>query len=230
MTMQPLDWAIVGGILLLLLVIAVWTQRLNRSVADFLVANRCAGRYLLTMADGMAGLGAITIAANFESFYESGFGGLWWGNILAPVLLVLSLTGFVVYRYRETRVLTMAEFFERRYSRRFRIYSGMLAFVSGIINYGIFPAVTARFIIYFTGLPATFDVLGVALPTQSFMMLILLAAAVAVTLSGGQIAVMVTDFFSGQLVNITMLIVLGRADHDGELARADAGPRHRRGG
>lgn len=208
MNMHLLDWAIIGGILLVLLVIAVITQRLNRSVADFLVANRCAGRYLLTMADGMAGLGAITIAADFEKFYESGFGGLWWGNILAPVALVLSLTGFVVYRYRETRVLTMAEFFERRYSRNFRIYSGMLAFVSGVVNYGIFPAVTARFIIYFTGLPPSWDLLGLTIPMMPLVMLILLSTAIAVTLSGGQISVMITDFISGQLINLTMLVVL----------------------
>jgi hypothetical protein len=35
----------------------------------------------------------------------------------------------------------MSEFFERRDSKRFGAFMGILAFVSGILNLGIFPAV-----------------------------------------------------------------------------------------
>ncbi len=206
MNLQWIDWLIVGTLLAFLIGIAVRTHLLTRSVADFLAGNRCAGRYLLTMADGMAGLGAISIAANFEKFYESGFSGAWWEQILAPLGLILALSGFVIYRYRETRALTMAQFFEMRYSRRFRIFSGILAFVSGVLNYGIFPAVTARFLVYFCGLPQSFEVMGFAVPTIAPVMFLLLAVALTLTLSGGQIAVMITDFFQGQMVQITILI------------------------
>ena len=53
---------------------SLYTRRYVRSVADFLVANRCAGRYLLAVAGNMAGLGAISILAWYEMFYEGGFG------------------------------------------------------------------------------------------------------------------------------------------------------------
>ena len=92
MTLHWIDWAIIGTLLALLLGIAFLSKSLTRSVADFLAGNRCAGRYLLTMADGMAGLGAISIAANFEQFYEAGFAAAWWGQILAPIGLVLALS------------------------------------------------------------------------------------------------------------------------------------------
>jgi len=40
---------------------AVYTKQYTRNVADFPVANRCAGRYLLSIAEGMSSLGAIAI-------------------------------------------------------------------------------------------------------------------------------------------------------------------------
>lgn len=207
MNLHWIDWGVIALLLGVMVAIAIRTKLLNRSVADFLAGNRCARRYLLTMADGMASLGAITIAANFEKFYTAGFTAGWWGQLLLPVGMIMSLTGFVVYRYRETRVLTMAQFFEVRYSRNFRIFSGLLAFLSGILNYGIFPAVTSRFIVYFCGLPPELSVMGFTIPTIAPVMFIMLSLALMLTLSGGQIAIIVTDFLQGQFIQITILVV-----------------------
>ncbi|MFV0338583.1 MAG: sodium:solute symporter, partial [Chthoniobacterales bacterium] len=193
MNMQTLDWVIVGGLIALLLVIAAVASRLTRSVADFLAANRSAGRYLLSISSGMSGMGAISIAAIFEKYYQAGFGAYWWGQMLGPIGLVMALSGFVIYRYRETRALTMAQFFEMRYSRNFRIYAGVLAWVSGVLNYGIFPAITSRFIIHFTGLPETFSLGGWELSTFSVVMIVMLTIAVLMATLGGQIAIMITD-------------------------------------
>ena len=66
-----------------------------------------------------------------------------------PTTLIIALSGFVSYRFRQTRAMTIAEFLEIRYSRRFRIFMGCLAFTAGIINFGIFPAVGARFFIHY---------------------------------------------------------------------------------
>ncbi len=207
MNLQAIDWAIMALLLGGMAAIAIRTKMLNRSVADFLAGNRCARRYLLTMADGVAGLGAITIAANFEKFYAAGFTAGWWGQIIMPIGLLMAISGFVIYRYRETRVLTMAQFFEVRYSRNFRIFSGILAFLSGILNYGIFPAVTSRFVIYFCGFPAEVTWLGFTMPTMAPVMFVMLSLALMLTLSGGQIAVIITDFFQGQFIQVTILVV-----------------------
>ncbi|MFH1616894.1 MAG: sodium:solute symporter family protein [Planctomycetota bacterium] len=208
MNLHWIDWTIVIGMLTFTTVIAFATKKYTSSVADFLVANRCAGRYVLAVGGGIAGLGAITIMARFEMCYENGFSPTWWVLMGLPIGLIITLSGWVIYRFRQTRVLTMAQFFEVRYSRRLRIFMGFLSFLSGILNFGIFPAVGGRFFIYFCGLPDTVDVLGLKLSTFALVMLILLSVALLYTFLGGQITVILTDFFQGMFCSIVFPIML----------------------
>ena len=200
--MHWIDWSIVGGLLALITAMAVYTRRYTKSVADFLAANRSAGRYLLCVCDGMAGLGAITIVMMFEMYYQAGFPVVWW-DIMRMMIIptVLSLSGWIIYRFRQTRALTLAQFFEMRYSKNFRIFSGLLIWLSGIVNFGIFPAVGARFFIHFLALPNTTFIYVLA-------MLILLGFSLLFTFMGGQIAVMVTDFIQGVFCNIMFVIII----------------------
>jgi len=209
MNMHLVDWSIVGALLTVICFMAFKTRNYTRSVADFLAANRCAGKYLLGVADGIAGLCAISVVALFEMHYKAGFTAIWWATMTNAVWLVIALTGWVQYRYRETRALTMAQFFELRYSRRFRIFAGFLAFVSGAINFGIFPAVGGRFFQYFCGLPSYFITLG---PIHfdlvyAAIMFFLLLISVAFAVIGGQIAVMVTDFIQGVFCNVMFVVI-----------------------
>lgn len=208
--MHIIDWAILVAAFVGLVFVGITTSRVSSSVSDFLAASRCGRRYLLTMAEGMGGFGAVSIVAYFESYYNSGFGPIWWGLMMTPIGIIISLSGWIIYRYRETRAMTMAEFFEVRYSKRFRIFGGIVAWISGIINFGIFPAVGARLIIYLTGLPVyTYDLGPLNLNiTLGVVMAILLSVALFLTFSGGQITVMVTDFFQGQFTNIALVAIM----------------------
>lgn len=211
--LQPLDVAIIAALLAIVAGFAVYARRFTRSVADFLSANRCAKRYLLTVASGASGMGAISIVAMWEQFYQAGFTAQFWGQMLAPIGLLMALTGWIIYRYRETRALTLAQLMEMRYSRRFRVFSGTLCWLSGVLNYGIFPAVTARFFIYFLGLPVhVWKVPGTGLTlnlTLGLVMAVLLGSALLITITGGQVSVMVTDFIQGQISNLVFLALLG---------------------
>lgn len=208
--MSFIDLAIVIATMGGVLASAIYVRRFTRSVADYLSANRCAGRYLLTVADGISGLGAVTVVALWEKFYQGGLAALHWGTMLAPITLILAMSGWVIYRYRQTRAMTLAQFFERRYSRRFRVFAGFMCFTAGLLNYGIFPAVTGRFLIYFTDLPVYSSTFwGIELNwTLGVVMAFMLGLALVVTLNGGQIAVMVSDFLQGQLANICFLVLL----------------------
>lgn len=206
--MSVMDWVALCVPLVLVLVIAKVTGRYLKSVADYMAGGRCAGRYMLCVARGEMATGAVMFVMFFEIFSQAGFTYLWWSWLQMPAFLLMAITGFVVYRYRETRALTIAQFFEMRYSRNFRIFSGFLGFFAGIMNYGIIPAVGSRFFIYFLGIPPELNFFGHALPTYIPLMALLMCITLYLTVSGGQISVMVTDCASGLLDQWIFLVIV----------------------
>ena len=210
MDLSFIDWLIVGSLLLCMAYAVNKTRKFSSGVADFLVANRCADRYVLGVSQGITNIGAVSVVAWFEVYYVAGFSAAWWFLVQFIAQLLVSLSGWVVYRYRQTRALTLAQFFEKRYSRRFRIFSGFVIFIAGILNMGIFPAVGARFFIYFCDLP-THEVtllgfLHIEL-THALLMAVLLTIALAFTFSGGLVTVMVTNFIQGTFFNVFLCAV-----------------------
>ena len=209
-SMSWLDWSIVGALFAVLIGTLAICQRYVKSTADFLVANRCAGRYLLTITSAIAGIGAISIVANFEQYYVAGFCPTWWGFLQNPITMIMGITGWVYYRLRETRCMTMAQFFEVRYSRNFRVFSGICGWVSGVLNYGIFPAVSIKFFLFFCAIPETFRIPGIPFEFSSYVCLLAFAISMGVLFAifGGQIAIMLTDFIQGMFCNIAFLILM----------------------
>jgi Na+/proline symporter len=183
----------------LVIFIGVKTQKYVRGVSDFLTAGRVAGRYVICVAGYEAGMGLISLVAMFESYYQSGFAYGFWGSIGAPVGIIMALTGYCIYRYRETRAMTMGQFLEIRYSRKFRIFAGVLQSISGVLNYALFPAVGARFLVYYCDLPITVDIGGYPFPTFGLLMMGFLFIAVLIATMGGMITNMTTDCVQGIL-------------------------------
>jgi SSS family solute:Na+ symporter len=97
-----------------------------------------------------------------------------------------------------------------RYSRNFRVYSGIIACVSGVLNYAIFPAVTARFVTVFFGLPVYIvHFMGLELNlTLAVVMAFMLGLALYFAFIGGQITVLLTNFIQSSLFNVTFMIML----------------------
>lgn len=197
--MHWIDWVIVAVPIIIVVYNAFKAQKYVKGVSDFLTGGRVAGRYVLAVASAGAEIGLISIVCYFEIYYNSGFAYDYWIAIGAPILIIFALTGYCVYRFRETRAMTMGQFLEIRYSRRFRIFAAILQTISGVINYALFPAVGARFLVYFCDLPVTFSVFGFVVPTFALLMAIFLSIAVFVATLGGQITVMVTDAIQGLL-------------------------------
>jgi SSS family solute:Na+ symporter len=179
-----------------------------KGVADFLSGGRMAGRYLLAVAKGEQGVGAVVFVALFEVISKSGFVLTWWGWLSVPVALIVGISGWVIYRFRETRALTLAQFFEIRYSKPFRIFTGFLGFGAGLVNFGVIPVVGARFLTVFLGLPQTLSICGWAIPTHIPLMALLLSISLLLTISGGLITLMVTNCIEGMLSQVLFLVII----------------------
>lgn len=207
MNLSIADWIIVAVFFALILGMVFFSKSLVRSVSDFLATGRTGGRYIISMFHGTAALGAITVVGALEQNFNAGFNARWWEMPTAVILVGISITGWVVYRFRQTRALTMAQFFEMRYSRSFRIFAGMLAFLSGIVNMIIFPAVSAKFFIYFCGIPEI-GMLGSYSITYILTTAVMVLVPLFFIMTGGHIAVMFTDFIQGVFVNIVFVVIV----------------------
>lgn len=206
--MHVIDWTLLIVPLLGVLLVGILTQRYMKSVADFMSGGRLAGPYLLAVASGEQQAGVAMFVAGFQVIAVSGFTVTWWQLLGTSVILWVSLTGFVLYRFRETRAMTLAQFFELRYSKKFRVFTGMLGFFAGLVNFGIIPAVGARAMVYFFGLPPELEVGSWVIPTYVPLMVAFMSVTLFITLSGGFITVMLTDCVEGIMSQIIYLIII----------------------
>ena len=206
--MQLLDWIIVSIPLFLVCGVGVYTQQYLKSVSDFLTAGRGVGRYLLAISRTEPQGGAVVFVAAFESFSHAGFTVWWWGAASLPISVIITITGFVYYRYRETRAMTLAQFFELRYSRSFRLFAGVIGFLSGVLNFAVIPVVGARVICYFMGLPPSVSLFSMTFPTEILILAATLSITAFLTLAGGLITVVITNGMEGIVSLIIYVVVI----------------------
>ena len=220
--MQWIDWLIVVIPVAFVLWLAVYSRRYVRGVADFLAAGRVAGRYVISVGDLEAGLGLYTLVMWSEVRYKTGYALLFWENMVFPLTIIMALTGYCVYRYRETKALSVGQFMEIRYSRPFRIFASIFRAAGDTLTNAIGPAVAANFFIYYLGLPHKLAVWGLSVPMFSIVMIIGLSMAVLVMWMGGRISLLITDSIQGlmsyPIFVIITVYVLSTYSWGGEMA------------
>ena len=110
--MHWIDWLITLLPLTFILGFAFYSHYYVHGVADYLAAGRVAGRYVISVSGMETSLGVITLVALVEIRYQTGYAFGFWENLAAPVGIIMALTGFCVYRFRETRALSIGQFLE----------------------------------------------------------------------------------------------------------------------
>lgn len=197
--MQWIDWAIVAFPVIFVLGLAIYCRKYIRGVSDYVAAGRVAGRYVMCVAGLESGLGIMYLVSMTEVKYQAGFAMAFWYMLGAPVAMILGLTGFCIYRFRETKALSLGQFLEMRYSRSFRIFAASVRTLAEMLCNGIAPAIAAGFFIYFLGLPHKITVLGFTIPTFSIVVGSVLTMSIVIMWNGGRLSLLVTDTIQGLL-------------------------------
>ena len=187
--------------------VALYCRRYVRSVADFLVAGRCAGRYVMQSGSIMGPLSVMTLVAQAEIQTQVGYGVKFWEEILVPIGVIMGLFGWIGYRFRETRAMSAGQFLEMRYSRSLRRFASVLRGVGEMLSVCIGPAIAARFFIYLLGLPHRFTVLGLTVETFPALLAALIAVSLAMIFAGGRISLLVTDAVQA-LLSLPLVVLL----------------------
>lgn len=205
MHIAPLDWIIFAAGFLFFLGWAIYLNRRCRTVSDYLVSGRKV-RMWLGMGAGIGGeIGLITIAAMCEQGFGKGFSFVLI-NLLCLVIVVplFGVWGFGIERFRATRAMSVPEYLEMRFDRRLRIVTGYTNCLAGVLQMCIFPIGGAIFVRQLLNAPLTVPILGANVPTDWLLMAILLVCPIIFTTLGGYMTLMVTNFFQGMLIMITM--------------------------
>ena len=194
------DWLILILPVCFVMYMGFYTRRYVRGVSDFLSAGRLCGRYVISMGDVANSLSIIGLVGYIEMRYKTGFSVGFWSSVLAPLWIVLGLTGYIAYRFRETRAMSLGQFLEMRYSRRFRIVAAGLRSLAEMLANMIMPAIAARFFIQMLDLPQTYHVLGLELSTYVSLMILFLTLAISLICFGGTLALVITDTIQGMIL------------------------------
>ena len=195
--MHWIDWCITLIPLAFIIGLAIHSRKYIRGVVDFLAAGRVAGRYVISVGDLQSGLAVISLVAICESSYQAGMALGFWSNIMIPLGIFMALTGYCLYRFRQTKCLSMGQFLEIRYNRPFRIIAAFIRTVAEMMTNAIGPAVTARFFIYILGMPLTVNLWGWHVSTLVVVMVIVLFLAMLIIWPGGRVSLLVTDAMQG---------------------------------
>ena len=208
--MSWIDWCIVAIPMILLIGVSIYSRKYARGVVDFLAAGRIAGRYVLSVGDMTAGLSVITLVAGCEQNYQTGFAVGFWSAITAPVGVFMALTGYCMYRWRQTRCLSMGQFLEMRYgSKFFRIFCAALRTVAEMVTNAIGPAIATNFFIYYLGLPHQVMICGINLPCYGIIVFLCLCLAMVFIWPGGRISLLITDCVQGLLSYPIFVVIVG---------------------
>ena len=199
-----LDWVIVVVYLIGTGCLGIYVNRHVHNASDYLVGGRGSGTGLSIASFVGTGLGLVTLMYAALDGFTRGFSFLFIPVLGMIVPLVLGATGFVIRRLRQMRLTTIPEYFQLRFNRRARVTAGIICAIAGILNMGLFPKMGATFITFVTGMGSAEDDVDF---TVNVITTLLILLALAYTVVGGMVAVIVTDYI--QFVVLSLGLGLG---------------------
>ena len=196
---STLDWVLIIVYPMISLGIGLYVRKFIKNMNDFVCAGRGLGTALGIATLTGTELGLITVMYQSQKGFGGGFATFHIALIAGIVTLAVGLSGFFLYRLREMEVLTIPEFYERRFDKKTRILGGIMMAAGGILNMGLFLKIGSMFIVGVTGLSET----SWALPA---IMIFLITIVLIYTCLGGMVSVVISDYVQFVVLSFGMIV------------------------
>jgi SSS family solute:Na+ symporter len=193
-----IDTVIVVVYLLVSLGIGLMVKRYAGSMENYIGAGRKVGTWLGVATMTGTELGLVTVMYNAQKGFTGGFAAFHIGVIAGVGTLFVGMAGFIVGPLRRMEVLTIPEFYEKRFNKNIRILGGVLLVLAGVLNMGLFLKVGSMFVVGVTGLSSEGNAL-------TWVMIALLLLVLIYTTLGGMISVILTDYVQFVVLSIGLL-------------------------
>jgi SSS family solute:Na+ symporter len=207
MNFGAVDWVLTVAYLVASVALGIWAKRYVENLAGYMVAGRRVKVSLGVATFVATELGTVTYVYYGELGYLAGFSGFIIGILAMIAYTLVGRTGFVIEGLRRFRVMTIPEFYELRYSRNVRLLGGIILFLGGVLNMGIF--------LKFDGIFLS-EVMGFGPGAIAIIMTVMILIVVSYTILGGMFSIVITDFMQFVVLSFGMLVatiaVLVRVD------------------
>lgn len=198
MNLSYLDVIIIFIYLILIFYSGSIMKKYVGGISDYLVADRSMGLHLGLLSMMCTEIGIITYVYYAEMGFKAGFVALMVAFPTAIAFYILGRTGFIIKPLIEMKIMTIPEFFSRKFNIGVRLYVGILMAIGGILNFGVFPGVEANFINIVTGIPQEYILVT---------MVVLLTVVLLYTLMGGMVSVILTNYLQYALLSLGMIFI-----------------------
>ncbi len=197
MNFHLLDWIILVVYLTGTVFVGLTARKYVESMEGYFVAGRKVKVALGSATLIATEIGIVTFMNLSQLGYLTGFACFLLGIIGFFGYMVIGKTGFIVAGLRRLRVITIPEFYEMRFNKSVRWLGGILLFLGGVLNMGVF--------LKFDGIFLT-ETMGLGLQAKTAVMVVMLIIVVSYTVLGGMFSVVITDFVQFVILAFGMLI------------------------
>lgn len=197
MNFHSIDWIILVAYLGLSVFIGIWAKKYVENMEGYFVAGRRIKPALGTATLIATEIGIVTFMYLGELGYVTGFSCFWLGINGVFAYLVIGKTGFIVSMLRRLKVMTIPEFYEIRFDKRVRLLGGILLFLGGVLNMGVFLKMDGLFLT---------ETMGFGPDVLTIVMVVMLLIVISYTVLGGMFSVVVTDFMQFVVLSVGMVI------------------------
>jgi len=193
-----LDWCIVIVYLLAIVSVGVYIRRYVSGVTDFIVAGRSLKPCLAIATMIGTELGLITVMYSSQKGFTGGFAAFHIALAAAIVTFFVGVSGFIVVPLRKLKVMTIPEYYEKRFGRGVRILGGIILALSGILNMGMFLKAGSLFMMGITHMTSQVEL--------KMFMTVMLGFVLLYTTLGGMVSIVVLDYIQFVVLSFGLLI------------------------